>query len=248
MNIQTIKSNEVAPTIGEMVAEDYRKAEVFARFGIDFCCGGKDPLVETCIKKGIDMNEVELALKKLEEKVQQAISHDYTSWDLDFLADFIVNTHHKYVEAALPHLDELSTKVANVHGSEHPEVLEIAALYRAIADELRMHMQKEENILFPFIKQMAEAKRNNTSCKPAPFGSIKNPINMMELEHESAGGNMQSINELSNGYTLPAEACNTFKVLYASLEEFEKDLHRHIHLENHILFPKAIAMESELLS
>lgn len=247
MSTNSIKE-KAFPTIGEIVAEDYRKAEVFSKFGIDFCCGGKDPLEETCNKSGIDANEVKKALKELDENSLQSTSPDYNNWELDFMVDYIVNTHHTYVAGALPQLDELTTKVASVHGDSHPEVIKIGSLYNAIADELRMHMQKEENILFPYVKQMAVAKRNNESIQPSPFGTIANPINMMEMEHESAGGSMQSINELSNGFSTPEGACNTYEVLYAKLKEFEEDLHRHIHLENHILFPKAIEMESELLS
>lgn len=240
--------NEKFLSIGEMVAEDYRKAEVFRKFGIDFCCGGKDPLDETCSRKGIDVNEVKQALKELDDNTFQGDTPDYNDWELDFMVDYIVNTHHRYVTRALPQLDEMSTKVARVHGANHPEVVKIASLYNAIAEELRMHMHKEENILFPYIKQMAAANRNNESIQPSPFGTIENPIKMMEMEHESAGGNMQSINELSNGFNPPEGACNTYQVLYAKLQEFENDLHRHIHLENHILFPKSIVLESELLS
>jgi len=248
MDIDKKNRNEKFFSIGEMVAEDYRKAEVFSKFGIDFCCGGKDTLKETCSRKGIDVYKVEQALKELDDNAFQSDTPDYNSWDLDFMVDYIVNTHHTYVTRALSQLDEMSAKVAKVHGEHHPEVIKIASLYNGIAEELRMHMQKEENILFPYIKQMATAKRNNESIQPPPFGTIENPIKMMEMEHESAGGNMQSINELSNGFNPPEGACNTYQVLYAKLQEFENDLHRHIHLENHILFPKSIALESELLS
>jgi len=231
-----------------MVAEDYRKAEVFKKFGIDFCCGGKDSLDETCNRHGINVSEVRQALEDLENQAKENPSKDYTSWELDFLADYIINTHHKYVQAALPLLDEFSTKVARVHGESHPEVIEIAGLYQAVADELRMHMHKEENILFPYIRQMVDDKRNNKPLQDSPFGSINHPIEMMEMEHESAGGNMQAIRELSKNYNPPDYACNTFRVLFAKLREFEYDLHLHIHLENHILFPKSIQLESELLN
>ena len=248
MDAQEINNDKVIPSIGEMVAEDYRKAEVFKKFGIDFCCGGKDSLDKTCNNMGIDLTEVKNALKQLDEQQHRQPSQDYNNWELDFLIDYIINTHHKYVSEALPLLDEFSTKVASVHGDAHPEVIEIASYYQAVANELRMHMHKEEVILFPYIKQLTIAKRNNETLQPSPFGSIKNPINMMEAEHESAGGAMAAINELSNGYNPPEEACNTYRVLYAKLQEFENDLHQHIHLENNILFPKAINLEVELLS
>ncbi len=245
MDTQEIENNQTEPTIGEMVANDYRKAEVFKRFGIDFCCGGKELLDKTCNKRGIDLAEVKQALNELDEIPQ--VSHDYHNWELDVLSDYITEKHHKYVNQALPLLDEFSTKVAKVHGNSHPELIEIDSLYRAIANELPIHMDKEESILFPYIRQMAMAKRNNELLAPSPFGTIRNPINMMEMEHDSAGGNMQAIRELSNGYNPPEEACNTYRVLYGKLQEFENDLHQHIHLENNILFPKSINLEEELL-
>lgn len=248
MNAQEINNMEIEPTIGEMVANDYRKAEVFKRFGIDFCCGGKNPLDKTCNKRGINLEEVKQALKALDEPQQMRLAHDYNNWSIDILSDFIINNHHKYVREALPLLGEYSKKVAKVHGTSNPEVIEIANLFQAVANELRMHMDKEETILFPYIRQMTMAKHFGELLAISPFGSIKNPINMMEEEHESAGGNMQSINELSSGYNPPEWACNTYKVLYAKLQEFENDLHQHVHLENNILFPKAINLEAELLS
>jgi len=234
-------------SIGEMVAEDYRKAEVFKKFGIDFCCGGKDSLDYTCKRKGIDVGEVKQALKKLDNRQTNHPSQDYNNWQLDFLCDYIMNTHHKYVNDALPQLDEYSSKVARVHGDFHPEVVEIDRHYREVANELRMHMQKEEGLLFPYIKQLVNAKRRGESIPTPPFGSVRNPIKMMEMEHESAGGALQAINELSRGYNPPDEACNTYKVFYAKLQEFEQDLHQHIHLENNLLFPKAIALEKDIL-
>ncbi|MCH7514722.1 MAG: iron-sulfur cluster repair di-iron protein [Bacteroidetes bacterium] len=247
MDIQEVKNNETVATVGEMVTEDYRKAEVFKKFGIDFCCGGKIPLDEICSKKGINVAEVKQALMELDEQQGQP-TQDYNTWELDFLSDYIINTHHKYVNEALPLLDEFSAKVVRVHGDAHPEVIEIANHYQAVANELRMHMHKEEAILFPYIRQMAVAKRNNESLPPSTFGTVKAPINMMESEHDSAGKKLQAISELSNSYNPPVEACNTYRVLYAKLQEFEKDLHQHIHLENNILFPKAIKLETELPS
>ena len=248
MNTQEITNNKTEPTIGEMVADDYRKAEVFKKFGIDFCCGGKDQLDRICNKKGINIAEVKQALKALDEQQLEQNKQDYQNWDIDILSEYIIETHHKYVNDALPLLDEFSAKVAKVHGASNPEVIEIARLFQAVANELRMHMDKEETILFPYIRQMAMAKHLGELLPLSPFGTIKNPINMMEAEHESAGGNMQAISELSNGYNPPEWACNTYKVLYAKLQEFENDLHQHVHLENNILFPKAIKFEEELLS
>lgn len=247
VKITKLNEGEKSETIGEMVANDYRKAEVFRKFGLDFCCGGKKTLENACQKKGIDVVEVQKALKEVENQ-NTSTTEDYNSWELDFLADYIVKKHHKYIENAHPILFEFSNKVARVHGSRHPEVKEIAYFYNEVAEELKMHMQKEEMILFPYIKELAVAKRNGTTLERPAFGSIENPINMMEAEHVSAGGNMDQIKLLSNDFTPPEDACNSYRVLFAKLKEYELDLHHHIHLENNILFKKALEIEKELFN
>lgn len=247
IKISKLNLGESPSTIGELVAKDFRKAEVFRKFGLDFCCGGNKSLKEACDEKGIDANVVDTALAEVENQ-QKSIQQDFDSWELDFLVDYIINIHHKYVAESLPMLNEFSAKVASVHADVHPEVVEIAELFNAVAEELTMHMNKEENILFPYIKKMAVTKRENIAMKPAPFGSIEGPIRQMESEHVSAGGNLEKIHELSNGFTPPDDACSSYRVLFAKLEEFEKDLHQHIHLENNILFPKTIKLEKALLN
>ena len=233
-------------TVGEMVAEDYRTAEVFKKFGIEFCCGGKVTLQKTCLDKGIDLESVYDALERIDQK-EDTSAYDFNNWDLDKLIDYIVNVHHSYVNEALPLLDEFSAKVAKVHADGSPEVVGIHHHYQAIANELRSHMHQEEAILFPYIRAMAVAIRYGETLTPPPFGSVRFPIDMMESEHVSAGNAMETIMELSNDYTPPAHACNTYRVLYAKLKEFESNLHTHVHLENNILFPKAIQLEEELL-
>lgn len=246
VRISKLSTDESPSSIGELVAEDFRKAEVFRKFGLDFCCGGNKSLKEACAEKGIDANTVETALSEVENQ-PQTTHHDFKNWELDFLVDYIMNTHHKYVASAMPMLSEFSAKVADVHGDHHPEVMEIAEYYNAVAEELKMHMHKEENILFPYIKELVLAKKQGNPVAPSPFGSIENPIRLMESEHVSAGANFDKIHELSSSFTPPEDACSSYKVLYSKLDEFEKDLHQHIHLENNILFPKAIALEKELL-
>lgn len=241
------KLGEESQTIGEMVAQDFRKAEVFRKFGLDFCCGGKKTLDKACEKKGLDVKEVQAALSEIENQTNSQ-SEDYNSWELDFLADYIINKHHKYIENSHPILHEYSNKVARVHGDRHPEVVEIAHYYNEVAEELNNHMQKEEMLLFPYIKELVVAKRNGTPISRPPFGTIENPINMMETEHVSAGGNMDKIKEFSNNFTPPEDACNSYRVLFSKLQEYELDLHHHIHLENNILFKKAIDLEKELFS
>lgn len=245
VQISKLKGEKKELTIGDLVSKDFRKAEVFKKFGIDYCCGGKKTLTEACREKGLDVFHVEKELKAAEE-TPSAPWQDYNSWDLGFLVDYILNTHHKYVVQAIPVIYEYTKKVAQVHGEGHPETNEIAKDFQIVANELTSHMAKEENMLFPYIKQLAEAKKNNTSMDPSPFGTIANPIKMMEMEHEDVGNVMEKINVLSSKYTPPVDACTTFRLAYAKLKEFEDDLHQHIHLESNILFPKAIALEKEL--
>lgn len=231
-------------SIGELVAKDLRKAEVFKKFNIDFCCGGKKTLSQVCNDKQINIKDVESELEKL-DSTSESVSQNYNEWSLDFLVDFIINTHHKYVKNSLPILLEYTAKVAKVHGKEHLEVVAIYDLFKEASDELNLHMMKEETILFPYIKQLVNEKNSvNEGCS---FGTVKNPIRMMEHEHDVVGNIFKTIRELSNDYAPPEDACTTYKLSYKKLEEFENDLHQHIHLENNILFPKSIKLESELL-
>lgn len=245
VKIQKNTPTQNESSIGEIVAGDFRKAEVFKKFNIDFCCGGKKTLSQVCKDKNIDQNQLQSELEKLDAQTVGA-SQNYNDWSLDFLTDYIINTHHKYVKNSLPVILEYTMKVAKVHGPEHPEAVTIYNLFKEAADELTSHMMKEENVLFPYIKQLVIEKSSSPSG--SSFGTIKNPIKMMEHEHETVGNILKSIRELSNNYTPPASACTTYKLSYLKLEEFENDLHQHIHLENNILFPKSIKLESELYS
>lgn len=231
-------------TIGEVVAQNFKAAQVFEQFGLDFCCGGKKSIDAACSDKGLDPDTVLNELSKLNGGAVKGF--DYDSWDLDFLADYIVHNHHSYVTRSLPNILAHSQKVASVHGTNHPEVLRIADLFSNIKDDLESHMQKEEKMLFPYIKKIVAIKKNHLEMNYPPFGNILNPITVMENEHEAAGIQLSEINILSNNYTPPEDACTTFNVLYKELKEFEDDLHIHVHLENNILFTKAIELERSL--
>lgn len=233
-------------TVAEIVTINIKTADIFKKNGIDFCCGGNVSVQEICAKKGIDYSQLKEEITQINNT--DSNKHDFNAWDLDFLSDYIINTHHKYVLEANNLIIQYSDKVASVHGHHYTEVVEINKLFHTLVLELKSHMHKEEMILFPYIKKLAEAKKNNTSLTPPAFGTIENPINMMENEHDGAGDIVKRITELSNNFTPPAEACNTFKALYAKLEEYQNDLFQHIHLENNILFPKAILLEKELLA
>lgn len=248
VKISKLKDGEAEPTIGELVKKDFRKAEVFKKYGLDFCCGGKKTLSKSCDEKGIDIVEVVRELKEIDAADIKLGSQDYNSWEIDFLVDYIVNTHHKYVTQANNVIFEYTQKVARVHGERHPEVVEIAEIFMEIMNELNCHMMKEENILFPYIRNLAISKRVGKGVAAAGFGSVQNPIHMMEHEHETVGEMFEKIKILSDNYTPPSNACTTYRLSYAKLKEYYDDLVQHIHLENNILFPKAVELEKELLS
>ena len=232
-------------TIGEIVAENYRTAAVFGSFGIDFCCKGNRTLAEACESKSISTDEVEAKLAAV-ANAQQNKGVDYNTWSLDLLADYIQKQHHKYIETQTPILKQYLAKLCKVHGDRHPELFEIADAFNSSAGELAKHMKKEELVLFPFIRLMVRAKDEGHTVRDPHFMTVKNPIQMMLLEHDVEGDRFREISKLSNGYTPPADACNTYRVTYALLKEFEDDLHLHIHLENNILFPKSIELEKEV--
>lgn len=232
-------------TIGEMVAKDYRKAQVFKNLGIDFCCGGKKTLNEVCDTKGIDVEALKAKLSAA-EKIEQT-AHDFDKWHLDFLVDYIINIHHNYIKENIPFIKELAIKVAKVHSDHHPEAIEVATIFKGLAADLSLHLMKEENVLFPYIKELVAAEKNSTKIKQASFGSVNNPTQMMENEHEQAGEDLVQIRKVTDNYTLPADACTSYTILYKKLQEFENDLFNHVHLENNILFPKAIKLEKELV-
>ncbi len=235
-------------TIGNLVADDYRKAEIFKRFGIDFCCGGGRTVRTACEKKGVNIDELKHELAKVEQLDTSSEGLQFNEWDLPVLIDYILKEHHAYVRASIPVMMEFVTKVARVHGHANPEVVEIARLVKDLAVDLEQHMMKEENILFPYIRHIVELKETGKSWERPPFGAVGNPIRMMEIEHEHAGDLLAEIRELSSNFTPPEHACTTYRVSYLKMEEFESNLHQHVHLENNILFPKAIAIEQNFLS
>ncbi|MBL7764979.1 MAG: iron-sulfur cluster repair di-iron protein [Chitinophagaceae bacterium] len=230
--------------IADVVSDNIKTADIFKKYGIDFCCGGGISIARACERKNINL---EVLLDELNQSSSNSSpSQDHKKWSLDFLADYIINTHHKYVLEAFDILDHYANKVVKVHGENHPPLKEIVPLYMAIKQELLHHMLKEEQILFPYIKNLVAAKKENRPALPPHFGKVENPIHMMQLEHENAGEIFRQISILTQQYTPPVWACNTFIAFYSKLDEFERDLHLHVHLENNILFPKTIQLENEL--
>ena len=239
-----IKEDQI---IGELVANDYRTASVFKKYNIDFCCQGNRTIIDACEAKEIDGKLVVADLNALVQS-QEAGSIDYQSWPLDLLAEYIEKKHHRYVEEKTQEIKPYLEKICRVHGGRHPELLEINEHFNATAGELAMHMKKEELMVFPFIKKMVKAKEEGTKVAAPNFESIQFPIQAMMDEHTNEGDRFRLIEALSDNYTPPADGCNTYRVTFALLKEFEQDLHLHIHLENNILFPKAIELEKELFS
>ena len=229
-------------TIRDIVAEDFRAAAVFQKFAIDFCCGGDRTLTAVCDENGLC---AETVLADLARACGPDASEAprYADWDVTTLVTHIVDHHHSYVREALPVIKAHTEKVARVHGERHPEMLEVDRLFAGVVDEMTSHMFKEERILFPFIVQLDQAAREGGPAPQAPFGTVGNPIRMMEDEHESAGGALARIRELTNAYTSPEDGCTTFRVCLQELAAFERDLHTHVHLENNILFPRALRLE-----
>ena len=231
-------------TIGEIVAEDFRSAAVFKKYGIDFCCKGNRSIAEACEPKGIDPANIYNELENFRNV--HSDNTDFNSWPLDLLADYVERMHHRYVEEKTPILIQFLQKIAKVHGERHPELHEVYELFMESAQDLGAHMKKEELILFPFIKKMIQVQRDGIPLDTAHFGTVENPVAMMKHEHAVEGERFQKIAELTNNYQFPEDACNTYRVSFQMLEEFETDLHKHIHLENYILFPKAIELEKTL--
>lgn len=221
--------------IGEIVTRDFRAAEIFKNAGIDFCCGGNQSLELACKEKNLDSSVLETELAKLENTTVNAL-HNFNEWNLDFLCDYIVNTHHKTVLKLLPQLRVYTQKIAQVHGPHHQELIAIANLFDKINEELLQHLRNEEEVLFPAIKELL---KNNS---PEAKATVISEITRMKGEHEFAGGAMDKINVLSDNYSVPADGCSTYQVAYKLLEQFEDDLHIHVHLENNILYPKALKL------
>jgi regulator of cell morphogenesis and NO signaling len=229
-------------TIGEIVADDYRTAKVFENHGIDFCCGGKVALGVACKEKGIDPATITRELDAvMSEPVERG--RNYTSWELPFLADYIINVHHTYVTENTGQLAAYAHKIATVHGTHHPEVIEIASIFDRVAADLAVHLREEEEVFFPTIKRVDAAGKAGAIPEVKDIETIRNSVRKLSQEHEEVGEAIHKIRFLAKDYAIPGDVCNTFVVTYRKFREFEDDLHKHVHLENNILFLKAAQLE-----
>jgi len=230
-------------TVGEIAAEIPASVRVFEKYGIDYCCGGGRPLAQACREQGIPVDSLVAELETARLQGASA-ARDWNAAPLSELIDHILNTHHEYLRAELPALEARLTRVIEVHGQKYPEsLLPLRQTYLALQEELYGHMHKEESILFPVIREMEAAAARGGRSFPAPFGSVENPIRVMRHEHDNAASALKQMRSLTSGYALPVDACATYQALFQGLQEFEADLHQHIHLENNILFPRATRLE-----
>ncbi|HVT98092.1 MAG TPA: iron-sulfur cluster repair di-iron protein [Acidobacteriaceae bacterium] len=231
-----------ATTVRDIALEQPASIRVFEKFGIDYCCGGRKPLAEACQERSLDIATVLAAIERATHGTDES-TQEWTAASLEALCEHIVRTHHEYVRREIPRLWQLAQKVVARHGDTHPELLQIQQLIRHAGEDLIQHLGKEEQILFPSIVNM---ERNLANCGPRSigcFGSVRNPIRVMMAEHDAAGEALAQIRRLSRDFTPPEGACPTYCGYFQALSEFEQDLHRHVHLENNILFPRAIEMD-----
>jgi regulator of cell morphogenesis and NO signaling len=233
-------------TLGEIVKENYKAAAVLERFSLDFCCNGNRNFQDACKSANADPDQVIHQLRELETRSDDGLKFD--TWSLNKLIDYILQRHHAYIGEKAPQIKGYLDKICRVHGERHPELLEVRTIFSEVAGEMTVHMKKEELMLFPFIRRMERAQNTGELVQSPLFKSVNFPVELMQTDHAEEGAKLARIAGLTNHYKIPSDACNSFEVTYQLLDEFEKDLHMHIHLENNILFPKAILLENKLSS
>jgi regulator of cell morphogenesis and NO signaling len=241
--------NESTTTVRELAVCEPGATRIFEKLKIDYCCGGNKTLEDACTAAGVQTEDVWQLLEKARQS--QAMSGEATDFQTASLAELIkhiLDKHHVFTKEEMTRLDALVDKVCSVHGQNHPELLRVKTLFQSLCEDLKPHMFKEEQVLFPYIIRLEEAvSRKQTPMHP-PFGTVRNPVRMMMLEHDTAGDLLRELREVSSGYRAPADACISYRTLYQALEALEQDLHQHIHLENNILFPRAVEMENAVYS
>ena len=231
-------------TIAELATEFPGATRLFEKLGIDYCCGGGRSLEAACSRTGLSLDEVALSLEQSKETDQQPKA--YKDWRQERLSDLmshIMTIHHVFTKDELARLNPLIDKVCSVHGQNHPELFAISRSFQALSQELTLHLRKEEQVLFPYILRLEEEVLAHGTLPKSPFGTVKNPVRMMTLEHDQAGDLLAQIRKSSSNFSVPADGCSSFRSLYQSLAKLEEDLHQHIHLENNLLFPRAVEME-----
>ena len=234
-------------TVRDIALEQPQATRVFEKLKIDYCCGGDKTVGEACASAGVEIASLERMLDESRQSdFEVNVSIDFQNLTLRELINHIIDKHHVYTKDEMLRLEPLMSKVISVHGGNHSELNEMGALFQQVCADLKPHMFKEEQILFPYVLEMERSVLENSPAPFAPFGSVKNPVRMMMLEHDTVGDLLRELRALSSNYVVPADSCISYQTLYQAMETFEQDLHQHIHLENNILFPRAVELESSL--
>lgn len=234
-------------TVREVALQLPESTRLFEKLKIDYCCGGNQPLADACVSAGIDVASVMEVLGAMtQSNSQDTGALDFQNASLPELIEHILNTHHVFTKSEMGRLEALAGKVISAHGGNHPELIQLGELFKRLCDDLKPHMSKEEQVLFPYIVAMTQAVEKDQARPFAPFGTVNNPIRLMLREHDAAGQILRELRALTSDYKVPPDACISYQTFYEALENFEKDLHQHIHLENNLLFPKALSLESVL--
>ena len=233
-------------TVREVALQVPESTRLFESLKIDYCCGGNQPLEQACASAGVDVDELMEMLAGVGQSNEKEGALDFQNASLPELITHILDTHHVFTKTEMERLQSLTDKVLNAHGGNHPELISLSELWLRLCADLKPHMFKEEQILFPYILAMTRAADQNQAAPYAPFRTVNNPIRMMMMEHDTAGQILRELRMVTSDYKVPPDACISYQTLYQALENFEKDLHQHIHLENNLLFPKALELENAL--
>ena len=232
-------------TVREVTAQLPESTRIFEQLKIDYCCGGGRPLIDACDTAGVEVdNVIEMLTDLSQSEASESVVVDFQKLTLTELITHILETHHIFTRSEMARIEALSAKVINAHSANHPELVKVESLFQRLCADLKPHMFKEEQVLFPYIVAMEQAETKGQPIPFAPFGTVRNPVWMMAKEHDTAGEILHELRRVTSDYQVTADACMSYQALYRALEGFEKDLHQHIHLENNVLFPKAIELES----
>jgi regulator of cell morphogenesis and NO signaling len=235
--------------VADIVSNDYRTAEVFQRYGIEYCCGGKWPLETVCMMKGIDLDEIQAALHQATRPLHLPATMPFEQWSVDFLADYIMNIHHHYLRQTLPTFLPVISRFVEEHTKKYPQLHQLQGAYHKLQKEIIPHIEEEESTIFPYIRQLAHAYEDKDPYARLLVKTMRKPIDkMMGHEHVMVSDLLQQFRQLTSYYTPPEKACTSHKVVFSKLKELDNDLSQHVWLENQVLFPKALAMEKDILN
>ncbi|EAX94302.1 hypothetical protein TVAG_167830 [Trichomonas vaginalis G3] len=240
------KASLAQQSVGSIVANSFSTANVFAKFGIDFCCHGYVKLLDACKTAKVPLDTVYDALME-NEKSQKSNGIEFSKWPLDLLIDYVLKTHHRNIRKYGPETLKLISKVVKVHGEKHPELHEVKKNFLNSLNDLENHLQKEEQVLFPFVYQLCEADAKGLTMGRMHCMTVDNPIRVMMEEHENEGARYFHMAKLTNNYTAPADGCNSYKLAYSQIKQFNEALFEHIHIENNLIFPQASALEKKIV-